>query len=244
MPTEADLRGGLQVDIDDELVTEARWMLERFTQTYLRGWSSASRSREWRFLRAHHPGCCPPGLMRQRVIDAQDLAKALADEHCAQEDESSDGQSWTANHFKSTAIAKLHAGLTEEAANVFRVLSDLDPGDAEARNNLGFCLMPTSPKDAVTYLRESLEKGSPTPTLTQFNLGLTFHLIGENSEALQIVLSALAEGEPSSDTNYVWVPSDGILEFHPTDDLLGYGEFLVQHMSECEGSCVLQNLVG
>lgn len=240
VPTVDDLRFGLEMELNRDLVAEARWMVERFTITYLQDWSSTSRAREWRFIHAQRSGCCPPGIMRQRAVDPQALAKALADEHCDRHDEeqSDEGQAWTATHFKSTAIAKLRNGQTEEAANVFRVLVELEPQDAEIRNNLGFCLIPNHPKEAVASLRESLAIGSPTPTLTQFNLALALHLSGEAAEANALVLRTLAEGSADEDSVFVWrVEADG-LKFGPIHDLFGYGEELVSHMAQCEGACI------
>ena len=244
-PSVADLEAGLRFEAAEMLVLDAQWMIERFTATYLADWSSTSLTREWRFIKAQRAGCCPPGLMRERRIDPVALSGALADEHCSREENADEAeQSWTPTHFKSMAVRRLREGRPEAAAEVLRVLNQLQPGDAEVHNDLGFCLLPSDPKAAVPEIRLSLELGSKTPALTALNLGLALHLVQQNDEAVAVVMTVLSEGAGTNEPPcYVWAVGEGELEFRLVDDLMSYGEQLVDHMASCNGGCLLANLL-
>jgi len=243
MPTLDDLLYGLSVDVDDGLRRDGDWLTDRFTETYVHDWTPESRAREWRYIGGQRTGCCPPGLMRQRAIDPNDLAAQMADEHCTDHESRASEPSWTPEHFKHVALEHLHAGRRAEAVQVFRVLADLHPADGDIQNNLGFCLIGVDPKGAVEQLRAAIARGTSTTTLTRMNLALAVHLAGDGAEAASLLRTTLAESESNESNYFVWRLLDGgVVEFEKTGNILRYGEDLAGHFASCGGGCASAGL--
>jgi hypothetical protein len=128
--------------------------------------------------------------MRQRQIKSEDIARARADEHSRREDE---GSSQNAREdLEKLAFAKAFDGKYEAAANIFESFLELQPGDPDVTNNLGFCLTPSDPKAAAKCFEEA-GAGTTTPTLTALNFALPQHLVGDNRLAQAKAVAALAE---------------------------------------------------
>lgn len=221
-------------EVSDELVGDAEWMFDRFTLTYPAEWREGSLAREWRFINTQRVGCCPPGLMRQRMVDELDVARALADEQCNRHEAQTSEPPWL--QLKGQAFTAALEGRLELAADIFGVVAELDPTDVEVMNNLGFCRIPSSPADAISALEKARGRTS-TPMLTALNLGLALHLAGD-SRAPGVAEAALREDLGELASTYVWGIKTGTLELEIADDLLLYGEELVLHMSQCAGACV------
>lgn len=240
IPTAAELRADMSFDADADLVIEAEWLFDRFTKTYTPDWRVRSLRREWRYLHAHLPGCCPPGMMRQRPMESSDVSMAIADADCNRSDtETADARqpSLSKAQLKRLAFDAAMDGRHEHAAGIFQVVSRLDPSDGESTNNLGFCLIPTRAKEAADTLRAARESTS-TPTLTDLNLSLALHLAGDATAGLEQALVAVAEAPDDLDQAWVWHLGDGGLRLELVHDLLDYGIDLIDHMERCPGSCV------
>ncbi len=234
IPTAAELTSASEgYDLSDELVGDAEWLFDRFTLTFAAEWRAGSLVREWRYLNTQRVGCCPPGLMRQRMVDEKDVARALADEQCNRQEAQTAEPPW--HQLKGHAVAAALEGRLELAADIFGVVAELDPTDTEVMNNLGFCRLPTSPADAIEALEKAQGRTS-TPMLTALNLSLAMHL-GGDERALEVAESALREDLVEGPRAYVWTLSDDGLVLSLVEDLILYGEDLVTHMSECPGAC-------
>ena len=55
-----------------------RWLVDRFTKTYLNNWAKGSHYLEWRYLHAELVAPCSSVEMRQRRIADGDVSKAFA----------------------------------------------------------------------------------------------------------------------------------------------------------------------
>lgn len=221
-------------DVGDDLVLDAEWLFDRFTKTYTAEWREPSLMREWRYLNTQRVGCCPPGLMRQRMVDELDVARALADEQCNRHEAEASQPPW--RQLKAQAYAAALEGRVELAADIFGVVAELDPTDNEVMNNLGFCRMPSSPAGAVEALRQATSN-TDTPMLTALNLSLAMHLVGDPA-AQDVAEAALGAELVEGRRAYVWLINDGGLALELTNDLIQYGETLVDHMGSCHGGCV------
>jgi hypothetical protein len=219
---------------------DGRWLLERFTNTFLEDWTRASLEREWQFVKARRRGCLPSGQMRQRAIDAGDVAAALSDHVTSRGTDDSEPvrqPSWTPQHFKMLAIERLKTGNTEAAASIFRILYDLDDTDADNLSNLGFCLIPASPTEAIGFLQRAAQIGPTDPEITGLNIALALHLDGQNNEAIEVAVDTAA----SRDREYgafMWrVGTDGLVFAH-VSDLAAYADDLLDHFAVCSGACL------
>lgn len=56
-----------------------RWIVTRFTETYLEGWDISSLGKEWLYLHGQHPPPCSPIEMSVREVPEPELAKEMAD---------------------------------------------------------------------------------------------------------------------------------------------------------------------
>lgn len=237
VPTIEDLRAGAGVNQDDDLRAEADWLIDRFTCTYLSEWRPTSMRREWRFIRAQRVGCAPAGLMRERQVKPEELAAALADDACDQQETQS---GWTGTHLKTAAVAKLKVGLDRAASSFLRVVAELEPDKADHKNDLGFCLLKSEPEESLSLLTEALSAGTSNEMLTQLNLALNFHLLGDVA-ASEVWLHDALSAEVG-DGAFVWRIEDATLNFDWRDNLLLYGEELLHHFSGCEGRCISPEL--
>jgi hypothetical protein len=72
----------------------------------------------------------------------------------------------------------------EEAAALFAFYLDLHPDNIIARNNLGFCKMPTSPESALHHLRRAEKGGYASKAINVFNQCCCMTMLSREGEAL------------------------------------------------------------
>lgn len=163
------------------------WLVDRFTKTYMENWGRRSLQREWRYIHSQHPAPCPPADMRERVVDVKSLAVLLA-EIGSRHIEDQGNQSATGSkkliqveQFLPLAVEALKRGDRDEAASIYRMLFAVRPDDHDVVNNLGFCILPDQPAEAVRYLEKATETASPGPHLamTYLNLALARYVLSD-----------------------------------------------------------------
>lgn len=213
---------------------DAVWLVQRFTVTYLERWRPSSLKSEWRYLHSERPGCCPPGHMRDRIIDATELAPHLAELACKRmdRDEMREDPPLDVGQFLPIAVEALGRGDYQEAASIYRMLHHVRPNDNEITNNLGFCLLPTAPKEAVEFFKKTLGgPDRPVKELTLLNLALAQSLAGDYSEAEQSVNKARRYRQPGPFHGWMWSLDkvvDGIWTLGEVNDLDKYTSDLLQ----------------
>lgn len=106
--------------------------------------------------------------------------------------------------FVERAVHHLSLGDPDAAAEIFTALAFMNPGDGEALNNLGFCLVPTAPERALGPLDRAARFPLAEPTVNTANRAFVRHLLGRDSEALAL-LDQAAPGQASA---YVWTEQE------------------------------------
>ena len=87
---------------------------------------------------------------------------------------------------------------------MFAALLELRPGDGEAHNNYGFCLLPSDPAAAqAAFQRALLFDWTPTPVNTA-NQVLALHLSGRHDEAVALGRSLLDSGQAHGEQGFAW----------------------------------------
>jgi len=140
-----------------------RWLMDRFTKTYLDNWTLQSLYLEWRYLHAELVAPCSSAEMRQRRIADSDVSKAIASRVApghkdgrdpdSDEDELPEAPGLSIDQLVSAAAEFLEAGRRSAAAALFEAAKRDNPDDAEVRNNYGFCILPDNPEDGLQEIR-------------------------------------------------------------------------------------------
>lgn len=163
---------------------ELNWLFERFTETYLDGWSLDSLMMEWRYLHGSTPGACNAEFMRERHVDPDALAKAITERTVDRYDREKQGVN-TAEHV-AKAIEMLRDGRRVAAAAIFESIAEIQPNDAHAFNNWGFCLIPDQPDVALPLLQQAATLGLDSLGTNVGNRVLCLSLIDRTASALSL----------------------------------------------------------
>lgn len=184
-----------------EKAIRGRWLLDRFTKTYLDDWQDDSLSQEWRYLHGNCTGC-DPRAMSQRVTEASEVAAQLADRTTSPK---SAEEAWErldegAALFQFVQIAAdiLRAGRREEAVALYRGLVRMHPDNPDVNNNYGFCLLPDAPEAGLQWLERAaaLRSGGDLDGTNLANRLYALHRLGRHEEALALASQLTASDAP------------------------------------------------
>jgi len=177
--------------------------------------------------------------MRERHVETDTLAALLADRACDdwKHGATADGGELLVSNFTGVALERLRSGKHEDAVAIYRGLADLKPEDPEVLNNLGFCLLPTSPREAAEALKKSISAaGDEVSVHTYLNLALAEHRAGGH-EAADSAIALAAESDGLGAHAFMWLPDcHDELEQIVLDRYL---DLLVDHISRCAEPCWL-----
>lgn len=193
---------------DPQLLFEYRWAVERFALTQLAEWNEQSLLLEHRWMSGAIPGPCPQELMVDRVVDQERLNAEIAGRRAAGTGpdtmlERPSIRPSLAHKMRQRAIALLEAGRFREAATLFEFALDDDPSDVAATNNLGFCLVPHQPREALEHLRRAYELGYRPLVINLHNRAVCHVLLGEPRMALALITAAW--DEVTDESAVLWV---------------------------------------
>ncbi|WP_157122263.1 tetratricopeptide repeat protein [Nocardia violaceofusca] len=194
---------------------DAVWLVDRFTETYLGTWTPSSWVSEWRYMHSQRSGCCPPGYMRDRPVDGPKLAEVLAEygsrefEKVLETTRTYKGRIQVAQ-FTGVAIEAIKRGERHDAVALFRMISHAEPDDWEVANNLGFCLIPEDPNEAVEWIERSISSPYRPRALlpiAYLNLAFARFQCGDYEMALEAIQKAKSRGRPLSQIqSFMWEP--------------------------------------
>lgn len=205
---------------------QARWMIDRFAETYLRDWAETSLQHEYRYLRGKLPAPVAVDEMLRRHLSMAEVDRELARRAV----ESSRSR---LDEISRQAIALLGEGRRPEAAALFDAARILEPQDAEAHNNYGFCLTPDDPAAALRALARAEELDTSSKALNLLNQSVALRLLGRSTEALDCAERAHAEAEGSGDAAWLWInPASADGASIENLDLLPYIRRLGQELAE------------
>lgn len=174
------------------------WLMDRFTETYLKDWNTDSLRLEWRYQQGSEE---PPYPRRQlaagRLIDINDLARTLAQA--------------TANpvsdkllEIKATAARLLRSGRRNTAAAMFDAARQDNWDDPELQNNYGFCLLLDDPLEALKALELAAKLGF-SYTVNVCNRLLALFMLGRHAAALEVAEQAIERWDDlDQDPSYLW----------------------------------------
>lgn len=182
-----------------DVLEDYRWIVDRFAITDLQDWAESSLHHEHRWLSGQQPTPCNAELMRDRRIPAVQLNAEIARRavnETPQERMLREMAPTLAAKMQQRATVLLLEGRSREAAALFEFAVSQDPNDAAALNNLGFCLVVTDPRQALTYLRKAYDLGYQPTAINIHNRALCHILIHEHRTALSLITESW--GSPDS----------------------------------------------
>jgi hypothetical protein len=130
------------------------WLVDRFLTTYLDRWEESSLHAEWEWIHGRRQSPIPLSSMRARKLDPGRIAIQIADLATSEEPRRSSTNTMAMAQYQVLAGRLLDDGRRDAAVGVFEGVIAVDPDDADAHNNKGFCLLPDDPAAAL----ESLER--------------------------------------------------------------------------------------
>jgi len=199
----------------------ARWVSDRFSETYLDNWATTSLDLEWAYLHGSQIAPCKGDAMRTRQVTQADLALAIAHRK-AGDSERSDHDVLAVSAFVSTALEHLQAGRRGLAAAIFDACRKAAPENAEAHNNYGFCLLPDDPAMALNALETAARLGMETSPVNVANRIFALLKLGRLGSALEVAES-FAESGQGTQFGYLWnTVSDREPRVIPVNDVSEY----------------------
>lgn len=218
----------LPVNSLPEADSQGQWLLDRFTSTYLDQWRTESLCREWNYIHSQESAPCSVAEMRLRVLTIDELSKIMAERLAS-----------TRRHHPSVttqlvlpAVKFIEEGRRLEAVALFRASVLIEPDSAESHNNLGFCLMPDDPEQALSHFEEATRHGWPNLSLSEANRVLCLLKLGRRTSALDLATEFVSKEPRPVGRTWLWDP-ESILDDHEPrlteyDDVMEYVRGLIQ----------------
>ncbi len=228
-------------NLDDELHAQYAWAVDHFSSTFYSEWSTSSLHCAYRWLSGHEIPPCRPELMNDRRIDPAQLNAEIARRAATRRNQPARRpriDTLLANEMVHYATSLLNDRRYREAAAIFKFAASQKPYDGHFWNNLGFCLIPEDPLEALGYLRTAADMSYPRPSVNIYNQMCCYIALRRSREALAIASAAW----PSIRSNYpsgatLWKLDDATADwviFETDDDRLSVTE-LAMALAHGEG---------
>lgn len=162
-----------------------QWLVDRFTQTYIRAWTEESRELEYKYILGEQLSPCNTHDMHSRRIIKAQLYEAIADSHVSGKNRSGEGF-FSADTYVGTAVEMLEAGRRAAAAAVFEAQRIVAPYDARAHNHHGFCLIMDEPDRALEALDTAADMGLLWWDVNVANRMLAMVMLDRSTSALEL----------------------------------------------------------
>jgi hypothetical protein len=165
-----------------EVVEAYEWLWRRNVVAELERWAMPSLILEYRWRHKQQVG-----LFSELALDADgpapDLLNAAIARRAAEPHDTSeiDAVFWA---LQDAAVEYLKLGKFSAAVALFEFHHGRFPNDARALNNMGFCLMPTSPSKALHWLEMAMEYGYSDIPINTYNQCCCLERLNRAGEAL------------------------------------------------------------
>lgn len=194
-------------EVDEEDVELWKWIVDRFTQTYLDLWSYSSLKREYALVNGSWQPDFSTELLAERLVARDEVATALADRAMVSSDVIDPDMM---ESFTEQALTLLGDGQRTAAAALFNAARMLKPKDLEAQNNYAFCALIDKPEEAKGLLVDVIKRGgTKDPGVAWCNLALAESLLGNTIAALEACEQAYACESNSRFDSSLWIRRNG-----------------------------------
>ncbi len=184
-----------QSSVPDE---KTRWIIDRFTKTYLHDWKWPSLRHEKLFMQNDLKSDVPVGVLHTRQVNLSDLNGELADRSIT--------SSQSSERYESTMIEILKRGQIDATLDFCRAIKDAHPEDPLARNNYAFCLIPSDPEKALAELTKAHELLQSSNSLIEVNRVFALFRLGRYNDALDLAEGVYLESQVrhSNQPAFLW----------------------------------------
>jgi hypothetical protein len=205
--------------LDRNLREQYRWAVDHFAKTFFRDWKTSSLHYELRWLDGDIVPPCPNELMLDRRVPREEITQEIA-RRTVYEDDSPDPVESLVVEMSRHAIKLLRQGRCREAAAVFEFGVQQRPEDPDVRNNLGFCLIPIEPRQALEHLKAAANMGYQPSVTNAYNQMCCYVSIGRSRAALNVADFESKKFDRTSMGAHLWrQSSDGDWELFDSEDI-------------------------
>jgi len=206
--------------LQSSLVHTYRWLVERMTVTYPAQWATTSLHLEWRWQNGQLDAPFSPTVLDERVIDPVRLNSEIA-QRAATEVDADPGL--TLDQVKDQALRLLARGDRHAAAGLFEAICSQQPDNAEAQNDLGFCLLPDMPTEAMACLVLAMKLGYDSAAINAVNRMQGNLLTGQLHSAIGIAREIWAtwDRHPPRASAHLWSLSGDVTTVRISDARTG-----------------------
>lgn len=196
------LKSQPDMKFDEAFINDKRngkWLVDRFTETYIDRWDTESLCREWSFIHGQIAPPCSPFELKSREVKVSALSQEMSDRLVrVNKNQSSRVKTLqTPEHqtglmtsqLVKPAVGFLSQGRFTEAQALFEAILQMDPSDPDANNNLGFCLIPQNPELALKYFNECENLTGKRSELLSVNRMLALASLGRRTIVAEIATS-------------------------------------------------------
>jgi hypothetical protein len=213
------------------------WLVDRFSTTSLRDWLTSSLHCEYRWQAELEPPPCPTRLMLDREVDKDELNAEIARRSAlGVANGEPDPEAILGSDMASHARALLGQGRYREAAALFEFAARRRPTDAEARNNLGFCLIPEDPRRALSDLEAAAHMGYQHIVVNGYNRVCCQLALRQTRAAVAAADAywATQDDDPGAATLWRWSPDGSWEIINVADPRLALADLIVL-VAQAEG---------
>jgi tetratricopeptide (TPR) repeat protein len=193
-----------------------RWAVDHFAKTFYRDWNTESLHYELRWLDGDILAPCPDELMHDRKIPRNQITEEIARRVVYKRGNVDPGES-LADEMTRHAEKLLRQGRYREAAAVFEFGIQQRPENASVRNNLGFCLIPVEPREALSHLRSAANMGYEPSATNAYNQMCCYVAVGRSRAALNIADSEYKKPEGKQTGAFLWRSHEGQWDLFETE---------------------------
>lgn len=182
--------------LNSDLHDQYAWAIDHFSSAFYSEWSTSSLHYAHRWLAGHELPPCDPDLMNDRRIDQIQLNAEIARRASTRKRRRSGRpriDSLMASEMQQYAVSLLTRGRYQEAATIFKFAANQRPYDANFQNNIGFCLIPEDPLEALRYLRTAADMDYRHPAVNLHNQMYCHAALHRPREALTVAESMWPE---------------------------------------------------
>src|SRR5260370_7919735 len=173
--------------------------------------------------------------MLDRKVPRDEITQEIA-RRVVYDDTSPDAGESLVDEMSRHAIKLLKQGRCREAAAVFEFGVQQRPENPEVRNNLGFCLIPIDPRQALEHLRAAAYMGYEPSATNTYDQMCCYVSIGRSRAALNVADIESKKSEHAGKASTLWrQSSDGSWELFNTDDPFNSISKFAKHIALTEG---------
>jgi len=202
-------RSDSEVQEPDVQGLKGRWLIDRFTETYLDRWETDSLCLEWSFVHGQVSPPCSPYELRAREVKLPELSAEMADRLVKHSRRPAKGSGSSRSLETSTSMMTaylvkpaanfLREGRFTEARALFEAILQTDPESADANNNLGFCLIPENPQLSLKYFDETEKLTGARSNLLAANRMLALAKLGQTTAVIDIAEASFGLSNATSE---------------------------------------------